>query len=151
MIGLVGMSTIFSNYDIRGRLEDSMSREFVWNVGKALAEWLPQDGTVAVVSADGASDVIIKSLIEGLRLQGRHVIDGGVGDQQTLSQINIGSKTAGGVLLSHDTLQNVEVIALYQENDSLITMDTGLQQIIELAESGNFVPAAIKGELTSAI
>lgn len=145
------MSTIFSNYDIRGRLEDSMSREFVWNVGKALAEWLPQDGTVAVVSADGASDVIIKSLIEGLRLQGRHVIDGGVGDQQTLSQINIGSKTAGGVLLSHDTLQNVEVIALYQENDSLITMDTGLQQIIELAESGNFVPAAIKGELTSAI
>lgn len=145
------MSTIFSNYDIRGRLEDSMSREFVWNVGKALAEWLPQDGTVAVVSADGASDVIIKSLIEGLRLQGRHVIDGGVGDQQTLSQINIGSKTAGGVLLSHDALQNVEVIALYQENDSLITMDTGLQQIIELAESGNFVPAAIKGELTSAI
>ena len=145
------MSTIFSDYDIRGRIEDSMSREFVWNVGKALAEWLPQDGTVAVVSADGASDVIIKSLIEGLRLQGRHVIDGGVGDQQTLSQINIGSKTAGGVLLSHDTLQNVEVIALYQENDSLITMDTGLQQIIELAESGNFVPAAIKGELTSAI
>lgn len=145
------MSTIFSNYDIRGRLEDSMSKEYVWNVGKALAEWLPQDGTIAVVSVDGASDVVIKSLIEGMRLQGRHVIDGGVGDQQTLSQVNIGSKTAGGVLISHDTLQNVEVIAVYQENDTLITIDNGLQQITELAESGNFVPAAVKGELTSAL
>lgn len=145
------MSTIFSNYDIRGRLDDSMSKEYVWNIGKALAEWLPFDGTVAVVSAQGADDAIIKSFIEGLRLQGRHVIDGGVGDQQTLSQINIGSKTAGGALISHDPLQDVEVVALYQENDVSITAETGLQQITELAESGNFVPAAVKGELTSAL
>lgn len=128
-----------------------MSNEYVWNVGKALAEWLPYEGTVAVVSTDAASEILFKALVEGLRLQGRTVIDGGRGDQQTLSQINIGSKTAGGVLISHDALQQVEVITLFQENDTAITGDTGLQQISALVDAGNFVPAAVKGELSSAI
>ncbi len=140
---------MFSSYDIRGRLGESLTNEYVWNVGKALADWLPLDGAVVVVSKSNANAVVIKALIEGLRLQGRNVIDGGQGDEQTLVQISAASRTAGGVLVSHDDLQNVEAISLFQDNAAAINIDNGLQDIAALVDAGNFVPAAVKGDLTS--
>lgn len=140
---------MFSSYDIRGRLGESLTNEYVWNVGKALADWLPLEGRIAVVSESDASEIVVKALVEGLRLQGRDVIDGGRGDMQTLVQISVASHTAGGVLISHDDLQNVEVIALFQENAVAVTLDNGLSDIAALVDAGNFVPAAVKGDLTS--
>jgi hypothetical protein len=39
-------------------------------------------------------------------------------------------------------------IELYQDEAKLIDSETGLQAIRDLVEAGNFVPAAVKGELT---
>lgn len=143
------MSNVFSGFDIRGRVDDSLTPEYAWNVGKAFADWLPEDGSVVVVSTQTAVPTIVKAVIEGLRLQGRTVIDGGQGDEQTLVQVSVASKTAGGVLVGHDGLENVETIQLYQENAVAITADNGLIEISDLVEAGNFVPAAVKGELTN--
>ena len=145
------MSSIFSGFDIRGRLGENLTIEYVWNVGKGLADWLPEDGRVVVVASPTADPTIVKALTEGLRLQGRNVIDGGQGDKQTLAQITSGAQTAGGALIAHDDLENLETIELYQENATPITADTGLSQIAALVEAGNFVPAAAKGELTSIV
>lgn len=145
------MSNVFSGFDIRGHVDDSLTPEYAWTVGKAFADWLPQDGRVVVVSAPVANPTIVKALIEGLRLQGRNVIDGGQGDEQTVMQVTTASKTAGGVLVSHDDLENLEVIQLFQENSVAVTSENGLLEISDLIAGGNFVPAAAKGELTSAI
>lgn len=145
------MSTIFSGFDIRGRLGESMTTEDAWTLGKAFADWLPEDGRVVVVASSTANATILKAVTEGLRLQGRDVIDGGQGDAQTVIQISVGSKTAGGILVGHDDLQDLETIELYEANAVLITSENGLSEISSLVEAGNFVPAAAKGELTSII
>ncbi len=142
---------MFSGFDIRGRFGETLTVEYSWNVGKALADWLPDEGRVVVVSSASAKPEIVKAVTEGLRLQGRNVIDGGQGDKQTLIQISAGSQTAGAVLIDHDDLEHLETIELYQENATPITSDTGLSQIASLVDSGNFVPAAVKGELTSIV
>lgn len=145
------MSIIFSGFDIRGRIDDSLTPEYAWGVGKAFADWLPEDGSVVVVSDPAASQPIVHAVIEGLRLQGRNVLDGGQGDLESLVQINAAAKTAGGILVARDDLQNMETIRLFQENAVAINSDNGLIEIADLVEAGNFVPAAVKGELTSAI
>lgn len=142
---------MFSGFDIRGRYGDTLTIEYVWNVGKALADWLPNDGRVVIVSSALAKPEVVKSVIEGLRLQGRNVIDGGQGDKETLIQISNGAETAGGILIGHDELEQLETIELYSEGAQAITSDSGLSEIAALIEAGNFVPAAIKGELTSIV
>lgn len=141
------MSIFFSGNDIRGRVDDSLTPEYAWNAGKALADWLPIDGRVVVVSTPAANPRIVKALIEGLRLQGRNVIDGGQGDEETLIQVAAAQRTAGGALVDHSDLESLEIIRLYQDNTVMITSDNGLLEITQSIDAGNFVPAAIKGEL----
>lgn len=133
--------------NIRGHADDSLTTEYVWNVGKGLAEWLPEEGDILVIKSEDAHSPSVHALVEGILLQGRNVEDLGTGDQHALVS-NIGDKqAAGGVFIRHDGLQNLEIIELYDARGVLITADNGLTEIGELVEAGNFVPAATKGEL----
>lgn len=143
------MSSMFSGFDIRGRFGETLTIEYVWNVGKALADWLPQDGKVVVVSSPTANPGVVKAIIEGVRLQGRAVVEASQGDKATLVHVAGEVEAAGAVLVGHDDLENLETIELYQETVAPITSDTGLSEIAALIEAGNFVPAATKGDLTS--
>ena len=143
------MGTIFSTDDIRGRAEETLTTEYVWNIGKALAEWLPQDGDVVIVRSLGANDTTVRALTEGVLLQGRNVIDGGEGGvQETITAVG-DDHAAGGILVAHNDLENLEIITFFDAQGVTITDQTGLNQIKELVEAGNFVPAAEKGSVTS--
>ena len=141
------MSNIFSSFDIRGRIDDSLTPEYAWNVGKAFADWLPEEGHITVLSDVAAEPKIVHALIEGIRLQGRSVMDGGQGGAERLIQLTADNKPAGSILVSHDDVQGLEVIQLYQENGVAISSDNGLIEIGQLVDAGNFVPAAVKGDL----
>ncbi len=141
------MSNIFSSFDIRGRLSDSLTPEYAWNVGKAFSDFLPEDGHIVVLSDESAEPKIISALIEGIRLQGRDVVDAGHGAIERLIQVTADEKPAGSLYISHDAMQDLEVIQLYQEDGVALSSDNGLIELGELVESGNFVPAATKGEL----
>jgi len=141
------MGTIFSTDDIRGRATEALTTEYVWNVGKALAEWLPEEGDIVVVRSPLANESTFRALTEGIMLQGRNVIDAGEGDMQTVV-VAIGDKQAvGGVLVAHQELEKLEIITLFDARGVVITDQTGLNTISELVDAGNFVPAAEKGEL----
>lgn len=142
------MSSMFSGFDIRGRYGETLTIEYVWNVGKALADWLPQDGQVVVVSSPTANPSVVKAVIEGVRLQGRAVVEAASGDKATLVHVAGEVEAAGAILVGHDDLENLETIELYQETVTPITSETGLSEIAALIEAGNFVPAATKGDLT---
>ena len=143
------MNTIFSAYDIRGRAGDTLSTEQAWNVGKAFAEWLSDDGVVAVAQTSSADNAIIHDIVEGLLLQGRNVIDMGESDEQTAVGLLIDKKAIGAILVSHDDTDNLEVITMFDANGVNVTDENGLIEISQLVESGNLVPADEKGSVTT--
>lgn len=139
---------MMTDYDIRGTGETGLTIECAWNVGKALADWLPTAGHIAVVYPAAQHD-LANAIIEGARLQGRDVMDGGEGDQSSaVAHIQTGG-LSGAAVVSVDTATGAMVIELLQEAGERIERESGLSEIIELIEGGNFVPAAVKGELSA--
>ncbi len=141
------MGNVFSAYDIRGRAGESLTTDYVWNIGKAVADWLQDDGSLVVMRSDGAHEPTVHAFIEGVLLQGSDVVDAGQGDKDALAGAIHDTQALGGVLFEHDALQSIEVITFFDSQGTVITADSGLTSIAELAEAGNFVPAAQKGDL----
>ena len=141
------MGNVYSNTDIRGHADDAATKEHIWNAGKALAEWLPEEGMVVVVATDAADANYIHTFTEGVLLQGRNVIDAGTGDQQTVVSLIGDMNAAGDALIDHDQMQNLAIVTLYDDRGVTVTEDTGLFEIGALIDGGNFVPAAEKGEI----
>ena len=137
---------LISVYDIRGSENDGLTVECVWNVGKALADWLPTDGGVGVVYAPKRA-YLAACIMEGLRLQGRGIIDGGNGDREAAKTYISSHHLAGAAAIGYDELENVTVIELYNHEGRLITSETGLKEVRDLVEAGIFIPAAKKGEV----
>lgn len=137
-----------TTYDIRGTDTTPLTVEYAWNIGKALADWLPTDGRLLVASA-ASEEQLSGALVEGLRLQGRAVISSAQLDKEQLSVHIVKERLSGGALITYDELQQTATIEIYQHDGQLVTSETGLRDIVSSAESGNFVPAAVKGELTS--
>jgi hypothetical protein len=94
---------------------------------------------------------IADAVVEGIRLQGRDVIDGGNGDRETAKAFVINGGLSGAAVVGYDDEQKVITIELYRDNAKLIDSETGLKEICEVVRAGNFVPAAVKGELLHAV
>lgn len=139
---------LISAYDIRGTKETGLTVECAWNAGKALADWLPTDGSVVVAYTPKQED-IARGVIEGLRLQGRHVMDAGNSSKDFVTSYITTGGLSGAVIVGYDELEKVITLEFYQENAKLVDSETGLQEIRQFVEAGNFVPAALKGELTT--
>lgn len=125
--------------------------ERAWNIGKALADWLPTYGAVVVLRGYGSNETLMAALVEGLRLQGRPVIDAGKGDKPVLLEIIKADGLSGGVIVSRDDDQDVSVIEMFDDKAELVSAENGLTDIAELVDAANFVPAAVKGELTARV
>lgn len=137
---------LLSAYDIRGTEASGLTVECAWNVGKALADWLPTMGNVVVVYHPDQKH-LADAVVEGLRLQGRTVIDGGNGDKESAKSRITTAGLSGAAVIGYDELEKVITIELYREEAKLIDGESGLKEILELVQAGNFVPAATKGEL----
>ena len=135
--------------DFRGQADSTLNVEAAWNIGKAFADYLPDEGAVVVVEADGANRPTTHALIEGVLLQGRDVVAHSSGDQAVLVAAIAEHEAAGGLLVAHDTQQNLEIITPYDTRGVLMTADTGVAEIRTTAEAGNFAPAATKGTIKS--
>jgi phosphomannomutase len=138
---------LISAYDIRGTEETGLTVECAWNVGKALADWLPTAGDVAVVYEPN-QEHIARAVIEGLRLQGRNVVDGGNGGKERATAYVKSAGLSGAVVVGFDEMEKLTTIELYQEEARLIDSESGLKEIRDVVMAGNFVPAVAKGELT---
>lgn len=145
------MSTVFSAYDIRGRADDSLTTEYVWNVGRAFADWLPDDGAIAFSFRSDTNLTTLHAFNEGVMLQGRDAINTGEDNQQGLIALLRDGGAVGGAIVTHDALQGIEVITLLDARGIGITAESGLAEIAQLVDAGNFVPASQKGELKEAV
>lgn len=136
---------LISASDIRGAEETELTIDVAWNIGKAMADWLAEGGPVAVVYLP-TQHLLANAIIEGLRLQGRDVIDGGHGDGEALITYIMTNGLAGGVRVGYDDNDKKVTIELYDAEAHLV-VDSGLEEIRRRVEAGNFVPADDKGHL----
>jgi hypothetical protein len=137
---------LISACDIRGTEATGLTVECAWNVGKALADWLPTAGSVVVVYLPTQKHMA-DAVVEGLRLQGRSVIDGGNGDSDAAKARIKTAGLSGAAVIGYDDVDKMTTIELFGEDAERIESKSGLHEIRQLVEAGNFVPAAVKGEL----
>jgi phosphomannomutase len=145
------ISGIFKAYDIRGKVGDELDEAVAKGVGKALADWLPQSGKVAVgrdMRPDSAA--LAAALIGGLQEQGRDVIDIG---QVTSDMIYfaVGSlKLAGGAMVTASHNPGADNgIKLCREEARPIGQETGLFELRDAVISDQYKsPAETPGTIT---
>lgn len=138
------ISNIFKAYDIRGKVGSELSVDVARSVGKAFADWLPEEGAVAVgrdMRPDSAE--LAGAVIEGLRTQGRNVIDIG---QVTSDMIYFAVghlKLAGGAMVtaSHNPGE-YNGIKLCREEARPVGQDSGLLEVRDAVLNSTFKPAA---------
>ncbi|MBC7581325.1 phosphomannomutase/phosphoglucomutase [Aeromicrobium sp.] len=138
------ISNIFKAYDVRGKVGSELTPAVTNSIGKAMADWLPNDGPVAVgrdMRPDSAE--LADAIIEGLQTQGRDVVDIG---QVTSDMIYfaVGDlKLAGGLMVtaSHNPGE-YNGIKLCREEAKPIGQETGLFDIRDAVLSDTFKPKA---------
>jgi len=137
---------IFKAYDVRGKVGTELTADVAERIGKALADWLPEKGKVAVghdMRPDSAE--LAGAVIAGLQEQGRDVVDIG---QVTSDMIYfaVGSlDLAGGAMVtaSHNPGE-YNGIKLCREEARPVGLESGLDEIRDTVIAKKFKSAAPK-------
>lgn len=145
------ISQIFKAYDIRGRVGSELNSDTAERIGKALADWLPTKGPVAVgrdMRPDSAE--LADAIITGLRDQGRDVIDiGEVTSDMIYFAVGKYQLAGGAMVTASHNPGEYNGIKLCREEVKPIGEESGLLDIRDLAIANKFTPAAKTGQLTS--
>lgn len=142
----------FKAYDLRGRVPDELNSGLARDIGIALAGQLPPGAIVLGRDVRLSSPELQAALSEGLRSQGREIIDIGVGGtEEVYFQVDhLGA--AGGVMVtaSHNPM-DYNGMKLVREHARPISSDTGLFAISDAVEAGDLpAPVATPGTETAA-
>ena len=141
---------IFKAYDVRGKVGDELNVDVVTRIGRAMAGFLPVKGVVAV-GCDMRPDSrdFAQAMINGLRMQGRDVID--IGEVTTdMIYFAVGhNNLAGGAMItaSHNPGE-YNGIKLCREDAKPIGEDTGLFEIRDTVIANKFTAATKQGSVT---
>ena len=135
---------IFKSYDIRGKVGSELTDEIVMHIAQAFADWLPEEGVVAVgrdMRPD--SEQLSQAFIKGLREQGRDVWDIGQVTSD-MSYFAVGKFDLAGsavITASHNTGE-YNGIKLYRDHVTAVGLDSGLDKIRDAALAQDFKPKA---------
>lgn len=144
------IGAIFKAYDIRGKVGDELNNEVVEKIGKAMADWLPEKGVVAVgcdmrPDSKGFSSAIIK----GLRQQGRDVWDiGEVTSDMIYFAVGNYNLAGGAMITASHNPGEYNGIKLCREQAKPIGEETGLFEIRDAVIANKFTPAQTQGKVT---
>jgi phosphomannomutase / phosphoglucomutase len=135
----------FKAYDLRGRVPDELNPALARDIGVALAAQLEPGAVVLGRDVRLTSPELQAALSEGLRSQGREVVDIGVGGtEEVYFQVDrLGA--AGGVMVtaSHNPM-DYNGMKLVRQQARPISSDTGLFAISDAVEAGNLPPPVTK-------
>lgn len=139
--------SVFKAYDVRGRVGSEMTEDLAFAVGRALADFLPQPGPVAVgydMRPESAS--YAQRLREGVIRQGREVWDIGLVTTDMLYFAAGHYGLAGGAMVtaSHNPGQ-YNGIKLCGSGAAPIGHESGLAEIRQVLEEDRFTPTERHG------
>lgn len=141
---------IFKAYDIRGKVGSELTNQLALSVGRAFADWLPNEGAVAVgrdMRPDSAE--LAAAVIAGLRQQGRDVIDIGEVTSDMIYFAVGHLQLAGGAMVtaSHNPGE-YNGIKLCREEARPVGLETGLAEVRDSALDAVFKPVEKTGALS---
>ena len=143
------LSMIFKAYDIRGRVGTELTPLVTENVGKAFADWLPQEGIVAV-GRDMRPDSkdLADGIIRGLRAQGRDVWDiGEVTSDMIYFAVGDNNLAGGAMVTASHNPGEYNGIKLCREQAKPVGEETGLFDVRDAAQSEAYKTAEREGTL----
>jgi phosphomannomutase len=144
------ISEIFKAYDIRGRVGDQLNTTFVHTIGQAFADWLPEEGVIAVghdMRPD--SEELAKAFMKGLQQQGREVWDIGlVTSDMIYFAIGKWDLAGGAVITASHNPGADNGIKLYRDKVTPVGLDSGLDEIRDRALSSEPFLVAQPGSST---
>jgi len=144
------VENIFKAYDIRGKVGSELSDDTLEKIGKAFADFLPNEGTVAV-GRDMRPDSknLAENLIKGLVSQGRDVIDIGEVTSDMIYFATGSLKLAGGAMItaSHNPGE-YNGIKLCREEAKPIGEESGLLDIRDAVINKSFKASSKTGKVT---
>ena len=146
------VSEIFKAYDVRGKVGSELTPAVNQAIGRALADWLPKKGAVAVgrdMRPDSAE--LAEAVIKGLQLQGRNVIDiGEVTSDMIYFAVGHLDLAGGAMVTASHNPGEYNGIKLCREGARPIGQDSGLLEIRDAVAADDFKPIAEpQGECTS--
>jgi phosphomannomutase len=148
---MTDLSSIFKAYDIRGKVGSELNPEVVANIGKAFANWLPNEGAVAVgrdMRPDSAE--LADAMIAGIQAQGRDVIDIGEVTSDMIYFAVGHLNLAGGAMITASHNPGIyNGIKICREQAQPIGIESGLAEVRDAALSGQFQAAATPGQRSS--
>lgn len=151
IIPVNALSNIFKAYDVRGKVGSELTSQVANDIGKAFADWLPSEGSVAVgrdMRPDSAE--LATNLIDGLRRQGRNVIDIGLVTSDMIYFAVGNLKLAGGAMVtaSHNPGE-YNGIKLCREGARPVGLESGLDVVRDNVLDQKFSkPASTQGSLS---
>lgn len=141
---------VFKSYDIRGKVGSELNEQLVYDIGRAFADFLPTQGTVAVgYDMRPDSKAYAKALIEGLTRQGRDVWDLGMIATDMIYFAVGHNKLAGGAVVtaSHNPGE-FNGIKLCREDAIPVGEFSGLFDIRDAVKAQSFKDAPSEGLVT---
>jgi phosphomannomutase len=141
--------TCFKAYDVRGRVPEELDADIAYRIGRAYAAFV-RPKVVAVGRDIRVSSLsLTQALIRGLTDSGVDVLDFGVGGTEMSYFATFHQELDGGIMVtaSHNP-PNYNGIKFVREQSRPISVDTGLVDIRELAEKGDFVEPAKCGNVS---
>ncbi len=136
-------------YDIRGELGTQLNEEIAYRIGRAYGD-LYQPKTIAVgCDIRLSSESLKQATIQGLNDAGVDVLDLGMTGTEEVYFAAFHLDVQGGIEItaSHNPI-NYNGMKLVKENARPVGIETGLQEIQSIAESGSFKTPLKKGSTT---
>lgn len=131
---------IFKAYDVRGRVGSELSVDVAERIGRAFADWLPNEGPVAVgrdMRPDSAE--LAQALTKGLIAQGREVWDiGEVTSDMIYFAVGRYHLSGGAMITASHNPGEYNGIKLCREEAKPISEESGLYEIRDSARSHVF-------------
>ncbi len=141
--------TCFKAYDARGKVPDELDEDIAYRIGRATAEFLKPDTIAVGRDVRQSSDALFSALTRGLMDSGVDVLDLGICGTEQVYFAAFHLNLDGGIMItaSHNPV-DYNGFKFVREQAKPISGDSGLQQIRELAEQGQFSEPRKTGSMT---
>jgi phosphomannomutase len=141
-------SEIFKAYDIRGVYPEEINEDTVYNIGRALAEYLKPKKIVIGRDIRKSSDALREALIKGIIEGGVDVVDIGIATTPMIYYASGKLEVDAGVIItaSHNPAE-YNGLKLCLKNAVPIGEGSGMEEIENLAIEGDFPENFSKGQL----
>lgn len=141
--------TCFKAYDIRGRVPDQLNEEIAWRIGRAFADYLKPEKVVVGFDIRLSSKQLCEALIRGLVESGVYVMDiGQCGTEEVYFATSHLQADGGIVVTASHNPKDYNGMKLMREQSKPISGDTGLTDIRNLAEAGDFAESSKPGSVS---